>query len=75
MRDKEFFFQTFFPRWIGFCQDSFDSKIEPVEALLKLDSLVEGLSFVWTSTSYGHVARKPVNSGKPNFREVGLARN
>jgi hypothetical protein len=51
MNDRRTFFQTFFPRWSGFYTESFDSKTQPVEALLKLDCLVEGISHVWTSTS------------------------
>jgi hypothetical protein len=75
MDDRRTFFQTFFPRWIGFFADSFDTQIQPVEALSKLDFLVEGISFVWTSSGSGRDARRNrIDSTKLNLWKVGLTK-
>ena len=74
MVDRRTFFQTFFPRWIGFFVHSFDSEIQPVEALLKLDCLVEGISFLWTSTFGQDPYRYRIDSRKLNLGKVGQSR-
>ena len=71
MNDRRTFFQTFFPRWSGFFAGSCDPKIGPVEALLKLEWLVEGIYRFWTSTS-GYSYRYSIDSGKLRLWEVRL---
>jgi hypothetical protein len=51
MSDRRDFFRIFFPKWSGFFINSFDEKIQPVEALEKLERLEEDVLVFWTSTS------------------------
>ena len=51
MNDRRAFFKKFFPKWSGFCVDSFDKKLKLMEALENLDYLINGTSLFWTSTS------------------------
>jgi hypothetical protein len=73
--DRRTFFRIFFPKWSGFFADSFDSEIQPVEALLKLDCLVESISHVWTSSDFRNVDSFAVDSRKLKLWEVGLTRD
>ena len=69
MSDRRTFFQIFFPKWSGFCVNSLDDKIQPVEALRKLGFLEEGVSAFWTSTS-GYSERHTVDKYKLKLGEV-----
>ncbi|CAB4005379.1 Hypothetical predicted protein, partial [Paramuricea clavata] len=74
MNDRRAFFRKFFPKWSGFYVNSFDDKIQPVQALQNLEYLVEGMSAVWTSTS-GYSYRHTVDSYNLKLGEVGATSN
>jgi hypothetical protein len=69
--DRRAFFRKFFPKWSGFHVNSFDSEIQPAEALHRLECLVEGTSTSRTSTS-GCVERHIVSSDKLRLDEVSV---
>ena len=73
MDDRRRFFQKFFPKWSGFCLESFD-EIQPVEALKNLDKLVEDVSFFCTSVSE-YPRRREVKSCALKIWEVSATRN
>ena len=68
LADRRTFFRVFFLRCIGFFEDW---KIQPVETLLKLDCLVDGISKFWTSTS-GKPSHYSVDTRKLNLSQVGV---
>ena len=70
INDRREFFRNFFPKWSGFYVDSFDDKIQLVEALERLQCLVNGTTSVWTSTS-GNAENHPIDSQKLKLEEVG----
>ena len=70
VKDRRAFFRYFFPKWVGFHADSFDDKIQPVEALQNLACLMENTMIVWTST-HGYSNRKVVDKSSLKIWEVG----
>ena len=71
IEDRKVFFLKFLPKWSGFHVDPFDSKIELEEALYRLDRLVDGITFLRTSTS-GYVEHHRVDSFKLGLGKVCL---
>lgn len=72
MDDRRTFFRNFFPRWRGFYVSQYDPNIQPVEALLKLECLVQNMSSFWTSAS-GHQRCHKVDLRKLKLSEVCMA--
>jgi hypothetical protein len=73
--NRRAFFREFFPKWSGFYIDSFDPKIQPVEALEQLKCLVEDISVVWVVDASRNPHRSIVDSYKLKLSEVGVTRN
>lgn len=73
VNDRRAFFRYFFPKWSGFHTDSYDDKIQPVEALQNLACLIENTIVVWTSNN-GSSNRKDVDKSSLKIWEVGVAR-
>jgi hypothetical protein len=71
INDRRASFRTFFPKWRGFYVNSFDTIIQPAEALHSLECLVEGTSASRISTS-GDIQRRTVDSQKLRLDEVGV---
>ena len=74
MDNRREFFREFFPKWFGFDADSFTSTIQVVEALKKLERLVEDISAVWTSAS-GYNYCEHIDPHKLKLGEVRVACN
>jgi hypothetical protein len=74
MNDRRAFFRRFFPKWSGFYVNTFDDKIQPVEALQNLEYLVKGISVFWTSSS-GYPYCYTVASRDLKLWEVGVTSN
>jgi hypothetical protein len=75
MDDRRAFFRQFFPKWSGFCVDSLDFDIQPVEALQKLQCLFKDITDVWISDTAQTPCHRAVDLTKLRLWEVGVTRN